>query len=275
MGQREAAESRKEAQVGLGPKCETVRGSFSQEMRDSLTGLDPWFAHIIDFRDAFAHRIPLYIPPYIVSEQNEAEYAALEVRKRATKDNHEYDRLSAEQQRLEEFHPVMKHALDDNKPPVVFHFQLVNDFLTGTRSRSRCSRSWRVRGLSPFRQAIYANRPGREAIADNHKGSDLTARSPERSFGCLPGARRRFRIMYVPFVFEPSRWRVLPLSNPVSADTGNRSRVVRKRLGPLRPPASSAFVSSARLGVMPRPALSLVSSIELTRRYGKRLFFAH
>jgi hypothetical protein len=25
---------------------------------------------------------------------------------------------------------VMKHALDDNKPPVVFHFQLVNDFLT-------------------------------------------------------------------------------------------------------------------------------------------------
>jgi hypothetical protein len=117
-------------QVGLGPKCETVRGSFSQEMRDFLIGLDPWFAHIIDFRDALAHRIPLYIPPYIVSEQNEAEYAALEVRKRATKDNHEYDRLSAEQQRLEEFHPVMKHALDDNKPPVVFHFQLVNDFLT-------------------------------------------------------------------------------------------------------------------------------------------------
>jgi hypothetical protein len=39
--------------------------------------------------------------------------------------------------------------------------------------------------------------------------------------------RQRFRILYVPFVFEPSRPRDLPLSNPVSTDTGNRSRVVR------------------------------------------------
>jgi hypothetical protein len=30
-----------------------------------------------------------------------------------------------------------------------------------------------------------------------------------------------------------------------------------------------------RFAVTPRPALSLVSSIELTRRYGKRPFFAH
>ena len=117
-------------QTGLDPKCKTVRGSFSQEMRDYLASLDAWFAHIIDFRDALAHRIPLYIPPYIVSEKDDAAYEALEARKRATKDNDEYDRLCAEQRRLEEFHPVMKHALDDKKPPVVFHFQLVQDFLT-------------------------------------------------------------------------------------------------------------------------------------------------
>jgi hypothetical protein len=37
--------------------------------------------------------------------------------------------LCAEQAKLEVFEPVMKHAIDDNKPPVVFHFQLVQDFL--------------------------------------------------------------------------------------------------------------------------------------------------
>jgi hypothetical protein len=89
-------------------------------MRDYLASLGAWFAHIIDFRDALAHRIPLYIPPYIVSEKDDAAYEALEARKRATKDNDEYDGLCAEQHKLEAFHPVMKHALDDKKPPVVF-----------------------------------------------------------------------------------------------------------------------------------------------------------
>ncbi len=99
-------------------------------MRDYLATQDQWFDHLIDFRDALAHRISLYIPPFIASVENDAEYEALEVRKRATKDNDEYDRLCAEQRKLEVFHPVMKHALDDNKPPVPFHFRLVNDFLT-------------------------------------------------------------------------------------------------------------------------------------------------
>lgn len=39
--------------------------------------------------------------------------------------------------------------------------------------------------------------------------------------------RAGVRILYVPFVFDPSRWRVLPLSNPVSAETRNRFKVVR------------------------------------------------
>jgi hypothetical protein len=117
-------------ETGLGPKCVAVRSSFSPEMRDYLAKQDDWFAHIIDFRDALAHRIPLYIPPYIVSEENDAKYEALEVRKLEANDSDEYDKLCAEQANFVVFEPVMKHALDDNKPPVVFHFQLVQDFLT-------------------------------------------------------------------------------------------------------------------------------------------------
>ena len=56
---------------------------------------------------------------------------------------------------------------------------------------------------------------------------ELTARELEVAGSASLERKRRFRILYVPFVFEPSRWRVLPLSNPVSADTRNRFRVVR------------------------------------------------
>jgi hypothetical protein len=65
-----------------------------------------------------------------VALKNEVAHKALEAPKQATMDIEEYDRLSAEQREMEEFHPVMKHALDDNKPPVPFHFRMVNDFLT-------------------------------------------------------------------------------------------------------------------------------------------------
>ncbi|MCA6098158.1 sacsin N-terminal ATP-binding-like domain-containing protein [Bradyrhizobium australafricanum] len=56
---------------------------------------------------------------------------------------------------------------------------------------------------------------------------ELTARELEIAGSASLERKRRFRILYVPFVFDPSRWRVLPLSNPVSAGTRNRFRVVR------------------------------------------------
>ncbi|PAY09313.1 hypothetical protein CK489_08185 [Bradyrhizobium sp. UFLA03-84] len=56
---------------------------------------------------------------------------------------------------------------------------------------------------------------------------ELSARELEIAGSASLERKRRFRILYVPFVFDPSRWRVLPLSNPVSADTRNRFRIVR------------------------------------------------
>jgi hypothetical protein len=116
--------------IGLGPKCKAVRKSFSPEMQDYLSKLQPWFAHIVDFRDALAHRIPLFVPPYCVPDANDAAYVALDARKRATRDADEYERIKAEQLGLVVFQPVIKHTLQDEKPPVVFHFQLLQDFGT-------------------------------------------------------------------------------------------------------------------------------------------------
>jgi hypothetical protein len=117
-------------EIGLGPKCDVVRASFSKATRDFMTEHDGWFDDLIDFRDALAHRISLYIPPWIVSLKDEDAHKALEARKREVSDIEEFDRLGAEQRKLERFHPLMKHALDDNKPPVPFHFRIVNDFRT-------------------------------------------------------------------------------------------------------------------------------------------------
>jgi hypothetical protein len=116
--------------VGLGPKCVAVRNSFSSEMRDYLASLENWFEHLADFRDSLAHRIPLYIPPYCVPDIHQDAYTKLSVEKFATQDHDEYLRLKNEQLKLVVYQPVMKHTLNDTKPPVVFHFQLLQDFAT-------------------------------------------------------------------------------------------------------------------------------------------------
>jgi hypothetical protein len=118
------------SKIGLGPKCKEVRASFSDDVRHFLTAHDDWFDDLIDFRDALAHRISLYIPPWVVSLHDEEAHKTLEAQKQKTNDTEEFDRLITEQRKLERFHPIMKHALDDNKPPVPFHFRIVNDFRT-------------------------------------------------------------------------------------------------------------------------------------------------
>ena len=116
--------------VGLVPKCKVVRTNFSSEMQGYLDRLDPWFEYIIDYRDALAHRIPLYIAPYIVPDENAAAYQALEAQSLSARDAHEHQRLKGEQLKLGAFQPVMLHTLHDDKGAVGFHFQLLRDFAT-------------------------------------------------------------------------------------------------------------------------------------------------
>src|SRR3546814_6127107 len=42
-----------------------------------------------------------------------------------------------------------------------------------------------------------------------------------RSAECSSDSTRKYRILYVPFVFDPSRWRVMQLPNPLSAEGRN------------------------------------------------------
>ena len=120
--------------VGLGKGNTLVRDSFSAEFQVSLRELDGWFDHLEDFRHALAHRIPLYIPPYVVSEANQAAYREHQDRINAAiahSDFVAYDRLSAEQDALGIFRPWVTHAVGDQQAtPVMLHSQLLADFAT-------------------------------------------------------------------------------------------------------------------------------------------------
>lgn len=117
--------------VSLGSKA--VRTNFSQEFSTYIDSRDDWFKAIKDFRDALVHRIPLYIPPFIVTPDAVDEYNRLE---RASGDAmrvgkfEEYDRLQEDQKKLGSFRPWMTHSRTENAPSIVFHPQLLADFNT-------------------------------------------------------------------------------------------------------------------------------------------------
>jgi hypothetical protein len=119
--------------VGLGPKNESVRQTLSQEFQHYLKTLDAWFRHIADLRHALAHRIPLYIPPYVIETKDEPAYRELEAQMaEAAKrgDFKEYDCLSVKQLSLGRFRPWVQHSFEEKAKPVVFHAQMLADFNT-------------------------------------------------------------------------------------------------------------------------------------------------
>ena len=119
--------------VGLRQKNTLVRGSFSPEFQEYLEGLNGWFGLLESFRHALAHRIPLYIPPYVIPRDKLAAYH--EFADRMTEANNrwdfaEHDRLSAEQEALAAFMPYMTHSFEEDAKYVAFHAQLLADFNT-------------------------------------------------------------------------------------------------------------------------------------------------
>lgn len=120
-------------QVGLRRKNQIVRRSFSPEFQATLDSFDDWFDFNEEYRHAVAHRVPLYVPPYMITKENEAAYQELESRKGEALnqgDIDEYDRLSAVQDDLGVFRPIMTHSIAEGARPVVFHAQMLADFNT-------------------------------------------------------------------------------------------------------------------------------------------------
>jgi hypothetical protein len=120
-------------QVGLRKHNKKVREILSAEFRDYLDSLEGWFDYLVDYRDALAHRIPVYVPPGGARPKDHDRAIELEARKTAALNTHkpyEYERLDAEQMKLFVFQPLVCHSFTEMAAPYPFHPQLIADFLT-------------------------------------------------------------------------------------------------------------------------------------------------
>jgi hypothetical protein len=121
------------SQVGLWSNNASVRATLSEDFQKYLKELEPWFKEIGKLRHALAHRIPLYIPPYVIEKKDEAAYREFEVKMAGAIKGHnyeEYDRLSTEQLKLGRFRPWVQHSFEEGVTPIVFHAQMLSDFNT-------------------------------------------------------------------------------------------------------------------------------------------------
>jgi hypothetical protein len=116
--------------IGLGDSYWSFRKTFSKPFQKYLKSRKPWFKHVSVFRDSLAHRIPLYIVPYIVSESDLPEYQRLQKEAFATKDYKSYLVLKEQQEKLGVYRPWMVHSVTEGSPVCVFHQQMIQDFLT-------------------------------------------------------------------------------------------------------------------------------------------------
>ncbi len=120
--------------VGFRAHHTEVRSTLSTEFREYLQTLDPWMDYIIEYRDALAHRIPLYVPPGGVPKEHANAYNelsrqmtdALYIRE----DGFEYERLAIQQEQLLVFQPLITHSVRETTAHFRFHVQMLTDFLT-------------------------------------------------------------------------------------------------------------------------------------------------
>ena len=117
--------------IGLAPDNTFMVGTLSAGFQEHIAELKDWFQVIEGYRHGLAHRIPLYIPPFAVPEDRDAEYnqlgaLALEAMSRQAWD--EMEKHEADQKALEVFHPMMMHSFEEGARTISFHPQMLADF---------------------------------------------------------------------------------------------------------------------------------------------------
>jgi hypothetical protein len=119
--------------IGLTPKNTTIRKTLPSPFKENMEARDEWFRYLTNYRDALAHRIPLYIIPRILNEAAQAEYRKIEARKSTAiseRDWPAFHELNARQDRIGIFEPYIVHSLDGGAVPMRFHPQMVCDMAT-------------------------------------------------------------------------------------------------------------------------------------------------
>jgi hypothetical protein len=98
--------------------------------------LRAWYSEYSkNYRDALAHRIPLYVPPSILSGADQEKYLELEAQL-LTLDLTEYenrkiyDDILEQQKQLGQASPFFAHSVGEEGRPVFLHAQVIADYAT-------------------------------------------------------------------------------------------------------------------------------------------------
>ncbi len=128
------SEKRMKADMGL------FKPSFQERLaaplKDYLSGpeIGRWYhEYVVNYRDALAHRIPPYIPPSALDEQDQKAYKKLTDRLVTLSQkghSEEYSKTIDEIENLGKANPLYLHSFTEKSKPLYLHAQIVTDFVT-------------------------------------------------------------------------------------------------------------------------------------------------
>ena len=121
--------------VGFGEKNSDVLKSLPEGFRRYITSSEHQQRRrqIGDFRNALAHRIPLYIPPFVVRSEDMNELNRVGYLASDAVESGDYPgacNLMDEQRRIGEFVPAVSHSFAEGSRQILFHAQVLADFNT-------------------------------------------------------------------------------------------------------------------------------------------------
>lgn len=119
-------------EIGFVAKCDVVRASLPEKLRSQIGQLDPWFSNLEDFRHATAHRVPLYIPPFLIDPKNAEAYREFDRNAGEAlgcRDFEAYERFESARDALRHFRPMIATSVNE-MASALFHPQLLADFAT-------------------------------------------------------------------------------------------------------------------------------------------------
>ncbi|HZQ71704.1 MAG TPA: hypothetical protein VFB08_02210 [Burkholderiales bacterium] len=123
---------------GIGLFDRRTQEHLSQRMRDYLSreSMQAWFGEYSkNFRDALAHRIPPYVPPYLATPETQKRWEELDAASQVALREHRFDdheRLMSERDASVKPCPLFRHSYSDSDGTraLILHGQLLTDALT-------------------------------------------------------------------------------------------------------------------------------------------------
>jgi hypothetical protein len=121
---------------GVGLFNEKTQEHLNQQLKAYFTSsnIKDWYKNYSkNYRDALAHRVPLYVPPKTLNNEEAEEYLSLEksLWDFSSPDNIEgHDRIREKQSQLGKPCYFFAHSLMEDGQPVLLHAQIITDFIT-------------------------------------------------------------------------------------------------------------------------------------------------